>query len=70
MKLHVKTATSSDDQIQVRFKKLGLRSVKIAGAWQRLPQYYLQAIPKKGFWLKITAEAKVKPEAYSSIKRI
>jgi hypothetical protein len=30
----------------------------------------LQAISKKGFWFKIAAEVKFKPEAYSSILRI
>ena len=30
----------------------------------------LQAISKKGFWFKIEAEAKFKPQAYSSIPRI
>jgi len=32
--------------------------------------FLLQAISKKGFWFKIEAEAKFKPEAYSSIPRI
>jgi predicted GNAT family acetyltransferase len=31
---------------------------------------YIQAISKKGFWFQIAAEAKFKPEAYSSIPRI
>jgi predicted signal transduction protein with EAL and GGDEF domain len=33
-------------------------------------QEIIQAISKKGFWVQIAAEAKSKPEAYSSIPRI
>ncbi len=35
-----------------------------------LIQMYLEAISKKGFWFKIAAAARFKPEEYYSISRI
>jgi hypothetical protein len=34
------------------------------------PHSSLEAISKKGFWFKIEADARIKPQEYSSISRI